>query len=119
MTERDDEQLWSVVADPSRRRVIDAMLLSGETTQTELAAQLPFTRQAVAKHLAVLEQVALVTRRKVGRDVLFRLDLDRLELAARAMSRIAARWDQRLTKIKKMAELAHKSARAQSKEKVR
>jgi len=108
MSERDDERLWAAVADHSRRRLIDAMLISGEVTQTELAAQLPFTRQAVAKHLAVLEQVRLVTRRREGREVLFQLDLDRLELAAHAMSRIASRWDQRLMKIKKLAESAHR-----------
>jgi DNA-binding transcriptional ArsR family regulator len=110
MPEYDDERLLSAIADPSRRRVIDELLMRGEVNQSDLAAQLPFTRQAVAKHLAVLEQTALVTRRRVGREVLFKLDLDRLEVAANAVSRIAARWDHRLAKIKKLAELAHKNA---------
>ena len=108
MTERDDEQLWAAVADPSRRRVIDAMLMLGETTQTALAEEVPFTRQALAKHLAVLDEVGLIAHHRQGREVLYKLDLDRLELAAHAMSRIAGAWSKRMNAIKRMAELAHK-----------
>jgi len=86
------------------------MLMLGVTSQTALAEQLPFTRQAVAKHLAVLEEVDLVSHRKQGREVLYALDLDRLELAAHAMSRIVGNWNRRMGTIKRMAELAHKQS---------
>jgi hypothetical protein len=48
----DDPELWAAVADPSRRLLLDVLLSSGEATPTALAEQLPFTRQAVTKHLA-------------------------------------------------------------------
>ena len=112
MTEQDDERLWAAVADPSRRRIIDAMLLMGNASQTALADQVPFTRQAVAKHLAVLEEVALVSHHKNGREVLYTLDLDRLELAAHAVTRIVSHWNRRMDSIKRMAELANKNTHA-------
>jgi DNA-binding transcriptional ArsR family regulator len=119
MSEHDDEQLWAAVADPSRRRIIDAMLLLGETSQTALAEQVPFTRQAVAKHLGVLEEVDLVTRSKHGREVLYNLDLDRLELAAHAMSRIVGNWNRRMNAIKHLAESIHEQQSTSRRETVR
>jgi ArsR family transcriptional regulator, cadmium/lead-responsive transcriptional repressor len=67
----------------------------------------PFTRQAVAKHLAVLERAGLVSRRKQGREVLYQVDADRLDQATRAMADVAAQWDRRLAAIKRLAEAAH------------
>ncbi|HXF22280.1 MAG TPA: helix-turn-helix domain-containing protein, partial [Streptosporangiaceae bacterium] len=55
-----DGELWEAVAEPSRRRVLDLLLTDGEATPTMLAARLPVTRQAVAKHLAVLTRAGLV-----------------------------------------------------------
>ena len=114
MTEQDDEQLWAAVSDPSRRRVIDAMLMLGRTTQSALAEQVPFSRQALAKHLAVLGEVNLITQTRQGREVHYELDLDRLELAAHAMSRIAGTWNRRMNAIKRIAELAHKEQHART-----
>lgn len=112
MSEHDDERLWTAVADPSRRRIIDAMLMLGSASQTEIAEQVPFTRQAVAKHLAILEDVDLVSHERHGREVVYEIDLDRLDLAAHAMSRIANNWSKRLANIKRLAEAAHRRAKA-------
>ncbi len=68
---------------------------------------MPFSRQAVAKHLAVLEDARLVSRRKQGREVLYQVQAGRLDQAARAMADLAARWDRRLGTIKRLAEAAH------------
>jgi DNA-binding transcriptional ArsR family regulator len=105
------DELWSAIADPSRRRVLDLLVRGGEATASTLAPKVPFTRQAVAKHLAILENAGLVTRRKHGRDVLFRIDPDRLDDATRAMTQVASDWDQRLTMIKHLAEAAHREAK--------
>ena len=107
MTASADDELWSAIADPSRRRVLDLLVSGGEATATELARQVPFTRQAVSKHLVVLEEAGLVGRRKQGREVLFRVDADRLDQATRAMTEIARQWDRRLDTIKRLAEAAH------------
>ena len=101
---QEDEELWAAVADPSRRGVLDLLLAAGEATPTSLARDLPFTRQAVAKHLAVLERVGLVEPRRAGREVRYAVLPDRLDAATRAMERVAARWDERLAAIKRLAE---------------
>ena len=99
-----DDALLEAVADSSRRRVLDLILASGEVTPTALAAELPFTRQAVAKHLAVLDRAGLVEGRRTGREVRYSVRPEHLDVAARAMARVAARWDARLEAIKSMAE---------------
>ena len=100
----DEERMLEAVADSSRRRVLDLLLTHGETTPTALAAELPFTRQAVAKHLAVLDRVGLVEGSKRGREVRYSVRPEHLDLAVKAMARVAARWDARLDTIKRMAE---------------
>jgi ArsR family transcriptional regulator, cadmium/lead-responsive transcriptional repressor len=107
MTAQADDELWSAIGDPSRRRVLDLVVSNGEVSASWLAGRVPFTRQAVSKHLVVLEQAGLVSRRKQGREVLYGIEADRLDQAARAMAELAAQWDQRLGTIKRLAETAH------------
>jgi ArsR family transcriptional regulator, cadmium/lead-responsive transcriptional repressor len=111
MTAQADDELWSAIADPSRRRVLDLLVSNGAVSASWLAGHVPFSRQAVAKHLAVLEQAGLVSRRKQGREVLYRVEAGRLDQAARAMADLAAQWDRRLGAIKRLAEAAHAQAR--------
>jgi DNA-binding transcriptional ArsR family regulator len=99
-----EEALLEAVADTSRRRVLDLILSHGEATPTSLAAELPFTRQAVAKHLAVLDRAGLVESSRQGREVHYSVRPEHLDRAVRAMARVAARWDSRLDAIKRMAE---------------
>lgn len=102
----DQEALLEAVADTSRRRVLDLLLQHGEGTPTALAAKLPFTRQAVAKHLAVLDRAGLVESTRHGREVRYAVRPERLDVAVRAMAKVAARWDARLDAIKRKAENA-------------
>lgn len=106
-----EDELWEAVADPSRRKVLDLILARGQATPTTLAAELPFTRQAVAKHLAVLARAGLVEARREGREVRYSVRAERLDEAAQVMARAAqamaaaaARWDRRLHAIKRLAE---------------
>jgi ArsR family transcriptional regulator, cadmium/lead-responsive transcriptional repressor len=105
-----DDDLWAAIADPSRRRVLDLLVQRGEASASWLAGQVPFTRQAVSKHLVVLEEAGLVSHRKQGREVLYRVHADRLDQASRAMAEVAQRWDRRLATIKRLAEAAHAQA---------
>jgi DNA-binding transcriptional ArsR family regulator len=107
MTAQTDEALWSAIGDPSRRQVLDLLVSNGGVSASWLAGRVPFSRQAVAKHLVVLERAGLVSRRKQGREVLYRVEADRLDQAAQAMAELAARWDRRLDVIKRLAETAH------------
>ena len=109
-TEPDDE-LWSAIADPSRRRVLDLLVQRGEASASSLAGLVPFSRQAVSKHLTALEEAGLIARRKQGREVLYRVDADRLDQATRAMVEVARQWDRRLDTIRRVAEAAHAQAR--------
>jgi len=113
MTTATDDALWAAIAEPSRRRVLDLLVGGGEATASALAGEVPFTRQAVMKHLAVLEQVKLVTRHREGREVLFRVDPDRLDEASRALTRVAHAWDRRLVDIKQIAEAGYERARTE------
>lgn len=108
MRRRDNhvDELWAAVADPTRRRLLDALLAQGDATATTLARELPVTRQAVAKHLAVLDRVGLVEGGRQGREVRYAVRPERLDLAARSLARVASQWDQRLLAIKRIAESA-------------
>ncbi|MFI0482785.1 ArsR/SmtB family transcription factor [Actinomadura sp. 9N215] len=108
-----DEELLAAVAEPSRRRLLDVLLAKGEATPTALAGELPFTRQAVAKHLAVLQRAGLVVARRDGREVRYTVHPERLDEAARALAGVASRWDARLRRIKAIAEAAHRDAQAE------
>jgi ArsR family transcriptional regulator, cadmium/lead-responsive transcriptional repressor len=113
MTMQADDELWSAIGDPSRRRVLDLLVSNGEVSASWLAGRVPFSRQAVSKHLVVLEAAGLVSRRKHGREVLYRVEAGRLDQATRAMADLADQWDRRLAAIKRLAEAAQAEAKKQ------
>ena len=114
MTTTDDDELWSAVADPSRRRILDLLVGHGAASASWLAGQVPFTRQAVAKHLLVLEQAGLISRRKQGREVLYQVDAERLGQVTRAFAELATQWNQRLGTLKRLAEAAYAEEKRQT-----
>ena len=101
-----DDDLWSAVSDPTRRRMLD-LLLVGEGTATSLSARLPVTRQAVAKHLAVLDRAGLVRATPQGREKRYRVDDARLAAAAAQLESVGSAWDARLQRIKQIVESIH------------
>ncbi len=94
----------AAIADPARWHLLNLVAAHGEETATTLAAQLPVSRPAIAKHLAVLDRAGLVQGRRSGREVRYRVRPDRLEQAAAWMTRLASEWDARLLAIKRIAE---------------
>jgi DNA-binding transcriptional ArsR family regulator len=98
------DELWSAVGDPTRRRMLNVLLSRGEATATTLAGELPVTRQAVAKHLVVLDRAGLVEGRRQGREMRYAVRPQRLNVATRSMAQLAAEWDARLFAIKRIAE---------------
>ena len=108
----DADRLWAALGDPMRLRLLDLLLERGEATASALATELPITRQGVAKHLLVLQRAGLVHARRTGREARFVIRDERLSQAQRQMARVASRWDERLARIKRMAEAAHKARRA-------
>jgi ArsR family transcriptional regulator, cadmium/lead-responsive transcriptional repressor len=114
MTAQVEDVMWSAIADPSRRRVLDLLVSNGEASASWMAGHVPFSRQAVSKHLVVLEDAGLVSRRKQGREVLYQVQADQLARASRAMAEVAAQWDRRLGAIKRIAEAVQTEAKKSS-----
>jgi len=104
VAEQVDDDLWSAIGDPTRRRLLDLLLVSGEGTATSLGQQLPVTRQAVAKHLGVLDRVGLVRSAPAGRERRYRVDDAQLARAVAQLSSVGSAWDARLQRIKRIAE---------------
>jgi DNA-binding transcriptional ArsR family regulator len=99
-----DDALWSAVGEPIRRRMLDTLLSDGTGTATTLSEHLPITRQAVAKHLGVLQRVGLVHVRRSGRERRYEVDEAQLARAVAQLSSVGAAWDARLRRIKAIAE---------------
>jgi DNA-binding transcriptional ArsR family regulator len=87
-----------------RRHLLDTLADAGRASATTLAATMPVTRQAVVKHLQVLESVGLVEAVRSGREVLYANRQESLRASARWLDDLAARWDRRLAAIKRAAE---------------
>ena len=104
MTAARVEDVFVALADATRRQVLDRLAAHGEATATMLAVELPVSRQAVVKHLAVLDRAGLVESRRRGREVRYSVRPERLDATARWMADIAGQWDARLAAIKRIAE---------------
>jgi len=89
-----DETRWSILV----------TLGEGDASASALAGRLPVSRQAIAKHLAVLQEVGLVEPLRVGREIQYRVVGSQLAATARDLDRIGAQWDRRLAAIKQIAE---------------
>ena len=96
--------VFEALADPTRRRLVGMLAARDTATATELAAELPVTRQAVAKHLAALDAAGLVAGRRLGRETRYRLTPGPLEDAAAWMARVGAEWDERLAALRRHLE---------------
>ena len=95
------EQVFVALADPSRRAVLAELAARGPATATDLAARLPITRQAIAKHLALLADAGLVTaERGERRRVRYRLRSAPMQVAQQFLAALARDWDGPLDALK-------------------
>jgi DNA-binding transcriptional ArsR family regulator len=106
-----DDDLWAAIGDPTRRRVLDLLLAGGESTATGLSEQLPVTRQAVSKHLTVLDRAGLVRATTAGREKRYRIDDAQLARAVAQLAAVESAWDARLRRIKTIAETIEQQRR--------
>ena len=106
-----DDDLWSAIGDPTRRRMLDLLLADGHGTATTLSARLPVTRQAVTKHLVVLDRAGLVRASSAGRERRYHVDEAQLARAAAQLNSVSATWDARLRRIKSLAEAIERTER--------
>jgi DNA-binding transcriptional ArsR family regulator len=100
-------QVLAALSDPTRRAVVETLLRDGTTSAPTLTAALPISRQAVAKHLATLDDAGLVERVPGGgREVSYRLRAGGLDPAVAWIRSTEAAWDTRLARLKGAVERA-------------
>ena len=92
--------IFSAVADPSRRLILERLREEGPRSLSELSAPLPMSRQAVKKHLRILEDCGLVESARSGRTRMHRLRARPLEALDAWLAPYAAAWDRRLDRLK-------------------
>jgi DNA-binding transcriptional ArsR family regulator len=94
-------RVFDALADPNRRYVLEALAERDTATATELAAELPVTRQAVAKHLTALSEAGLVESRRAGRETRYELTPAPLGDAMDWMAGVGAEWEARLAALRR------------------
>jgi DNA-binding transcriptional ArsR family regulator len=95
------EQVFTALADPTRRGILAALASGGPATATDLASRLPITRQAIAKHLTLLAEAGLVTAEPgERRRVRYRLCSAPMQVAQQFLAALARDWDGRLDTLK-------------------
>jgi DNA-binding transcriptional ArsR family regulator len=102
MREERVDAIFAALSDRSRRDVMSFISEFGEASASELAEQMPISRQAIAKHLAALADVGLVSAEREGRQVRYRLTPGPLNEAMRWIAEIGAEWDDRLRALERM-----------------
>ncbi len=95
------DAVFEALSDPTRRELLALVGRLDGTTATELARELPVTRQAVSKHLAVLSLAGLVESGRAGREVRYRLTPAPLSEAMAWMAGVGAQWDARLARLER------------------
>ncbi len=91
--------VFNALSDPTRRHLVEA-LAHQDATATQLASELPVTRQAVAKHLVALRAAGLVESRKQGRETLYHLNPEPLDAATMWIARVGGEWEARLERLR-------------------
>lgn len=93
--------VFGALSDPTRRALLSAIAEHPAATATELAAELPISRQAVLKHLASLSEAGLLDRQRSGREVRYRVTPAPLSDAVSWMAEVGGEWDERLSALKR------------------
>jgi len=96
----DPQPLLAALADPTRRAVFERLNAKGPASASQLASELPVTRQAIAKHLSQLDSVGLVDRSEQGRQVIYSARVAPLDEVATWLETVGNDWEARLARLK-------------------
>jgi DNA-binding transcriptional ArsR family regulator len=102
--ERAVADVFFALGDGTRLSVVRKLSSGGALSATALAGGADVTRQAIAKHLRVLEGAGLVTHEKRGREVLYSLEPRRLAEARTYLEGVSERWDRAIERLRKNVE---------------
>ncbi len=92
--------VFGALSDPTRRALLETIAEQPAVTATELASELPISRQAVLKHLSALADAGLLDRQRSGREVRYRVTPAPLSDAVSWMADVGGQWDNRLAKLR-------------------
>jgi DNA-binding transcriptional ArsR family regulator len=87
------DQVFSALADATRRHILEILAAQGPASASRISHMLPISRQAIAKHLNLLEQAGLVSSARRGKEMCFQAEPHQLAATGRWMLRLAARWE--------------------------
>ena len=93
------EAVFDALGDPGRRALVASVADRGTATATELAAELPVTRQAVAKQLTALADAGLLRATRAGRETRYEVTPEPLQEAVAWMVEVGSQWDDRLARL--------------------
>lgn len=98
----DPHPVLAALADPTRRAVFERLNSEGPASATRLAAEMPVSRQAIAKHLNTLDSAGLVDRAEEGREVVYSARTEPLGQIAAWLSDVGSEWDGRLERLEQL-----------------
>ena len=94
--------VFAALSDPTRRRVLRLVAERGPASATLLERELPVTRQAIVKHLAVLHRAGIVSGQRAGQEVRYALVPGPLDEVSEWIGEIGSRWDERLARLRQV-----------------
>lgn len=97
-------EVFFALSDGTRLSLVTKLGAAGALSATTLAEGRKVTRQAVVKHLQVLEGAGLVSTEKRGREVLYALEPERLDVARAFLDGVSASWDRALERLRRLVE---------------
>lgn len=95
---------FAALGDPHRLALVEALATGGERSISALGAYATISRQALTKHLRILEQVGLVRATRYGREVRFRIERGAIEEAGQFLALVTRQWDDALARLKSQVE---------------
>jgi DNA-binding transcriptional ArsR family regulator len=101
---RDAAPLFAALGDENRLRLVARLCAGGPMSITGLAAGSSVTRQAVTKHLRVMERAGLVHSKRSGRESIWQMDLKRIDEVRRYLDLISKQWDDALERLRAVVE---------------
>lgn len=96
--------MFAALGDPTRLRVVARLSREGPLSITKLTDGASVTRQAISKHLQVLEEAGLVKSERTGRENVYELAPRRLERAREHLNQISEQWDRALDRLRAFVE---------------
>jgi DNA-binding transcriptional ArsR family regulator len=97
--------VFAALGDPTRLRLVERLTRDGPQSIVRLSSGFPMTRQAITKHLRVMEHAGLVRSAPRGRTSIWQFEPQRLNEAQRQLQVISTRWDETLGRLRQLVEI--------------